>query len=34
MHLQAPSSEEAKRISDLWKDKAGDIYPQIMKLLG
>lgn len=34
VNLQAPSIEEAKRISDLWKNKAEDIYPKIMNLFG
>ena len=33
LHVQVPSSKEAKRISDHWKLHANDIYPQIMKLL-
>lgn len=33
LHVQAPSSEEARRISDHWKEKAAAIYPEIMKLL-
>lgn len=32
VNIQAPSSEEAKRISDHWKEHAGNIYPEIMKL--
>lgn len=32
LNIQAPSSEEAKRISDHWKSHADKIYPEVMKL--